>query len=58
MDLNDIRSLVTLGGFLLFVGLMAWTWRPDRRAAHEASARLPFEGDVPEARQERSGVTP
>jgi len=45
MDLNDLRSLVTLLSFLLFLGLMAWTWRPARRAAHDAAARLVFEGE-------------
>ena len=46
MDLNDIRSLVTLLSLVLFVGLMAWTWRPSRRAAHDSAARLVFEGDA------------
>ena len=46
MDLNDVRSLITLGSFVLFIGLMAWTWRPARRAAHDAAAQLPFSGDV------------
>lgn len=42
MDLNDFRSLVTLIGFVLFIGLMVWTWRPAGRAANEAAAQLPF----------------
>jgi len=46
MDLNDIRSLVTLLSLMLFVALMAWTWWPTRRRAHEDAARLPFEGDA------------
>lgn len=45
MDLNDVRSYVTLLSFLLFSGLMAYTWWPRRRADHEAAAGLPFEGD-------------
>ncbi len=45
MDLNDIRSAVTLASFALFMGLMAWTWRPQRRSAHEAAALLPFDGE-------------
>jgi cytochrome c oxidase cbb3-type subunit IV len=47
MDINDLRSLVTLGGFVLFVGLMAWTWRPAGRAANEAAAQLPFIEPLP-----------
>jgi len=46
MDLNDIRSLVTLLSFVLFSGLAAWTWWPTRSPAHEAAARLPFEGEA------------
>jgi cytochrome c oxidase cbb3-type subunit 4 len=46
MDLNDIRSLVTLLSLTLFLGLMAWTWWPTRQRAHDAAAHLPFEGDV------------
>ena len=46
MDLNDVRSLVTLLGLALFVGLMAWTWWPGRRNAHEVAAQLPFDGDA------------
>jgi cytochrome c oxidase cbb3-type subunit IV len=46
MDLNDVRSLVTLLSLVLFVGVMTWTWRPGRRAAHDAAARLPFDGEA------------
>jgi cytochrome c oxidase cbb3-type subunit 4 len=45
MDLNDVRSLVTVISLVLFVGLMIWTWRPSRRAAHDAAARLVFEDE-------------
>jgi len=48
MDLNDIRSLVTLLSLVLFIGLMLWTWNPARRDAHEAAARLLLEGDAQE----------
>ena len=48
MDLNDIRSLVTLASLLLFLALMAWTWWPSRRAAHESASRMLFDdADVP-----------
>jgi cbb3-type cytochrome oxidase subunit 3 len=45
MDLNDIRSFVTLASLALFAGLVAWTWWPGRKPAHETAARLPFEGE-------------
>jgi cytochrome c oxidase cbb3-type subunit 4 len=47
MDLNDVRSLVTLLSPMLFLGLMAWTWWPRRKQAHDAAARLPFDGEAP-----------
>ena len=46
MDLNDIRSVVTLLGLVLFVALAVWTWRPGRRPAHDAAAQLPFDGEI------------
>jgi cytochrome c oxidase cbb3-type subunit 4 len=46
MDLNDIRSGVTLLSLLLFLGLMVWTWWPSRRGGIEAAAQLPFEGEA------------
>jgi cytochrome c oxidase cbb3-type subunit 4 len=49
MDLNDIRSLVTLFSFVLFLALAFWTWRPARQRAHEAAAALPFLGEAQDA---------
>ena len=49
MDLNDIRSLVTLLSFCIFLGLMAWTYWPARQRDHEAAALLPFAGEAVDA---------
>jgi len=46
MDINDLRSAVTVLSLLLFVALMAWTWRPRARRDHDAAARLPFDGEA------------
>ncbi|HEY6353534.1 MAG TPA: cbb3-type cytochrome c oxidase subunit 3 [Burkholderiaceae bacterium] len=46
MDINDLRSAVTVLSLLLFVALMAWTWRPRARHDHEAASRLPFDGEA------------
>ena len=46
MDLNDLRSLVTLISFCGFVGLAAWIWRPARRADLDRAAQLPFQGEA------------
>jgi cytochrome c oxidase cbb3-type subunit IV len=48
IDINDIRSSVTVAGFLLFLALVRWVWTARRRAAFDAAARLPFEGEAHE----------
>jgi cytochrome c oxidase cbb3-type subunit 4 len=50
MDINDIRSIVTVASFVLFVGLMVWVWSARRRAAFNEAAQLPFVGDQEESR--------
>jgi len=49
MDLNDIRSGVTLLSFCIFLALMAWTWWPARQRDHEDAALLPFAGEAADA---------
>jgi len=46
MDINDVRSAVTVVSLLLFVGLMVWVYRAKRRDAFDAAARLPFAGEA------------
>jgi cbb3-type cytochrome oxidase subunit 3 len=46
MDINDIRSAVTLLGFVSFIALVRWVWTAKRASAFEAAAQLPFAGDV------------
>jgi cytochrome c oxidase cbb3-type subunit 4 len=45
MDINDLRSAITVVSLLLFIALMLWTWRPRAKAEHDAAARLPFDGE-------------
>ena len=47
MDVNDLRSLITVVSFLLFIGIVCWAWSGKRRADFEAAARLPLEDDYP-----------
>jgi cytochrome c oxidase cbb3-type subunit IV len=51
MDINDIRSAVTVGGFVLFLALVRWVWDARRRGAFDDAAQLPFQGDSEEDRQ-------
>ena len=45
MDINLIRSVVTLISLALFLVLMFWTWKPSRKAGHEQASRLLFDGE-------------
>ena len=49
MDINDVRSLVTLLSLGLFVSLMVWTYWPARSQAHDQAAQLPFAGEAGES---------
>ncbi|MBX3607399.1 MAG: cbb3-type cytochrome c oxidase subunit 3 [Piscinibacter sp.] len=50
MDINDLRSIVTVVSLLTFLGIVAWAWSRGNRASFEEAARLPFAdeaADVP-----------
>jgi cytochrome c oxidase cbb3-type subunit 4 len=43
MDINDIRSLVTVASFLVFVGIVWWAYSARRRDAFDEAARSVLE---------------
>jgi cytochrome c oxidase cbb3-type subunit 4 len=43
MDINLVRSLVTLAAFAAFLGIVWWAYAPARRERFERDAQLPFE---------------
>ena len=45
MDINILRSGVTVVGFVLFVGILVWAWRPAQKAQFDEAAHLPFQSD-------------
>ena len=45
MDINDIRSIVTVVSLVAFLALVVSTWARRRRPAHDEAARLPFVDD-------------
>lgn len=45
MDINLLRSIVTVLSLVLFIGIVAWAWSKRREADFEEAARLPFEQD-------------
>ncbi len=42
MDINVLRSAVTLFAFVLFVAIVVWAYRPSRRGRFDEAAMLPF----------------
>lgn len=45
MDINDLRSIVTVVSFLTFLGIVAWAFSGRRKSAFDEAARLPLEDD-------------
>ena len=44
-DINDIRIIVTIVLFVVFVGICGWAWSSRNRQRFEEAARLPFAED-------------
>jgi cytochrome c oxidase cbb3-type subunit 4 len=45
MDVNTLRSLVTVVTFILFLGILVWAMSKRRSADFEEAAKLPFGQD-------------
>ncbi len=45
MDINTLRSIVTVISFIVFIGIMVWAWSSRNAASFDEAARLPFEQD-------------
>lgn len=47
MDINVLRSIVTVVSMLLFLAIAVWTWQRSRRDAFDEAAQLPFADEAP-----------
>lgn len=45
MDINDMRSIVTVVSLVTFVGILVWAWSKKNKADFDEAARLPFGDD-------------
>jgi len=45
MDINDLRSVVTVVSLLTFVGIVVWAWSKRNQAGFDEAAQLPFTDD-------------
>ena len=53
MDINWLRSLITVAAFAAFLGIVWWAYGPSRRQRFERDAMLPFEENHNEEAPER-----
>ena len=47
MDVNDLRSAVTVLLFALFAAIVAWVLAPRNKARFDAAQQLPFLDEAP-----------
>ncbi len=45
MDINTLRSIVTVVSLITFLGIVAWAWSRRNAESFEEAAQLPFEQD-------------
>jgi cytochrome c oxidase cbb3-type subunit IV len=57
MDVNDLRSIVTVLSMLTFVGIVVWAYRRTNRANFDEAAMLPFADDNTIGRDTREDRT-
>lgn len=45
MEINDLRSIVTVVSLITFVGILVWAWSKRNKSDFDEAARLPFNED-------------
>ena len=45
MDVNDLRAIATVLCFVLFIGIVVWTYSRRNREAFDEAAKLPLDQD-------------
>ena len=43
MDINDLRSIVTVAGLLCFLAIVGWAYSKGSKKGFDEAANLPFE---------------
>jgi len=55
MDINDLRSVVTVVSMIAFLGIVVWAWSRNNRAGFDEAAQLPFAEEQSAAGVSRGG---
>lgn len=45
MDINVLRSMVTVAAFVAFIAIVVWACLPSRKAQFDDAAQLPFQSE-------------
>ncbi|PKO70321.1 MAG: CcoQ/FixQ family Cbb3-type cytochrome c oxidase assembly chaperone [Betaproteobacteria bacterium HGW-Betaproteobacteria-16] len=45
MEINELRSIVTVVSLITFVGIVIWAWSKRNKSDFDEAARLPFNED-------------
>lgn len=45
MELNDLRSVMTVISFIVFLGIIVWAFNRRRRESFDVAAALPLQDD-------------
>jgi cytochrome c oxidase cbb3-type subunit 4 len=45
MDANDLRSIATVLGLVVFLCIVAWAWSKRNKERFDEAANLPFQDD-------------
>lgn len=45
LDINSLRSIVTVVSFVVFIGIIVWAYSQRNAADFEKAANLPFDQD-------------
>ncbi|MET4580171.1 cbb3-type cytochrome oxidase subunit 3 [Ottowia thiooxydans] len=45
MDINTLRSMVTVTALVVFLGIVWWAWSGKNKERFDEAANLPFEQD-------------
>jgi cytochrome c oxidase cbb3-type subunit 4 len=45
VDINFLRTVVTVAAFAMFIGILVWTCMPSRKARFDDAAQLPFQSE-------------
>ena len=55
MDINFLRSIMTVVLFVAFLGIIAWSYSKNRGQAFEEAAALPLQGEGSQAMSLQGG---